>query len=73
MAEQLYKIHQIQKDARKEEATRFVYEALELAGVEITPAIQKIVDGSIEAAVNAMGSDYITVETGVSVEDATKE
>ena len=68
-AEQLYKINQIDKDARKEEATRFVNEALELAGVEITPAIQKIVDGSIEAAVNAMSHDYITLETGVLVEE----
>lgn len=71
-AEQLYKIHEIEKDARKDEATKFVYEALELAGVEITPAIQKIVDGSIEAAVNIMGRDTITIETGVELEEATE-
>lgn len=72
-AEQLYRVQQIPKEQRKEEATRFVYEALELAGVEITPAIQKIVDGSIEAAVSAARQDVFTIETGVTVEeDAAK-
>lgn len=54
-AEQLYIINTISKDERKEEATKFVYEALELAGIERTAAIDKIVDGAVEAAVLTLG------------------
>lgn len=59
-AEQLYIINTISKDERKEEATKFVYEALEIAGVERTAAIEKIVDGAVEAAVLTLGH---TVDT----------
>lgn len=54
-AEQLYIINTISKDERKEEATKFVYEALEIAGIERTAAIDKIVDGAVEAAVLTLG------------------
>lgn len=54
-AEQLYYINQIAKDERKEEATKFVCEALEIAGIERTAAIDKIIDGAVEAAVLALG------------------
>ena len=59
-AEQLYIINTISKDERKEEATKFVYEALEIAGIERTAAIEKIVDGAVEAAVLTLGH---TVDT----------
>lgn len=54
-AEQLYKIHQIEGDQRKAEATKFVYDNLEMAGIEITDQIKAIVDGCIEAAVLGLG------------------
>ena len=57
-AEQLYIIHKITGADRKTEATAFVYEALALAGIAISPAIDKIVDGAIEAAVLALGHEY---------------
>lgn len=54
-AQQLYHINQITGDERKAEAMKFVYDALELAGVERTAAIDKIIDGAVEAAVLALG------------------
>lgn len=63
-AEQLYIINTISKDERKEEATKFVYEALEIAGIERTAAIDKIVDGAVEAAVLALGHAEDTDSNG---------
>lgn len=54
-AEQLYYINQIDGEQRKQEATSFVEDALKLSGVEITPDIQKIIDGAIEASVYSIG------------------
>lgn len=54
-AEQLYFINGITKDQRKEEATKFVYDALKVSEIEITPQIEQIVSACIEAAVFAMG------------------
>jgi hypothetical protein len=56
-AEQLYIINQISGDGRKAEASKFVYDALTLAGIERNAAIDKIVDGAIEAAVLALGHE----------------
>lgn len=54
-AEQLYFINTIAKEDRKEEALKFVYNALELAKIERNEAIDKIVDGAVEAAVLSLG------------------
>lgn len=54
-AQQLYHINEISKDERKAEAVKFVYDALDLAGIERTTAIEKIVDGAVEAAVLGLG------------------
>jgi hypothetical protein len=56
-AEQLYIINQIGGTDRKAEASKFVYDALTLAGVERNAAIDKIIDGAIEAAVLALGHE----------------
>lgn len=53
-AEQLYKIGQIEKDARKSEAHAYVIEMLKLVDVEVTPEIEKIIDGAIEAGVQGL-------------------
>lgn len=65
-AEQLYYINEITGDQRKDEALKFVYQSLEIVGIEITPEVKAIVDGCIEAAVLALGhsSELISVETG---------
>lgn len=54
-AEQLYHINGITGDQRKAEATKFVYDALGVAKISITPEIEKIIDACIEAAVFVMG------------------
>lgn len=50
-AEQLYKANQISADARKAEAIQLTKDLLTAAKVEITPQIEKIIDGCVEAAV----------------------
>lgn len=54
-AEQLYKISQIEGDARKQAACQFAHKSLSLAGVQCTPELESILDGCIEAAVQQLG------------------
>lgn len=54
-AEQLCRINDIARDDRKQAATDFVYQSLRLSGYEITPEIEKITAGAIEAAVMGLG------------------
>jgi hypothetical protein len=56
-AEQLYIIDTITGPERNAEAKQFVYDALANAGIERTAAIDKIVDGAVEAAVLMLGHD----------------
>lgn len=60
-AEQLYKINEITGDERKLEAENFVYQSLELAGIEVTDQVRAIVDGCIEAAVLGLGHSVADV------------
>lgn len=53
-AEQLYKTSQIDKEARKEEATKFVNDMLKLAGVEITSELETVIAGAVEGAVSLL-------------------
>jgi len=53
-AEQLYKTRQIEADERKQAAAELVYEFIALAGMEVTPDVEKVVGGCIEAAVWAL-------------------
>lgn len=61
-AEQLYKTSQIAEEQRKEEATKFVYNAITAAGVEITDEMKKIIDGAIEAAVFALPKTHEEID-----------
>ncbi len=54
-AEQLYLIGRIKGDERKAAAIDFIRESLNLTGIEITPSIEKIIDGAVEASVLALG------------------
>ncbi len=54
-AEQLCRINDIARDDRKQAATDFVYQSLRMSGHEITPEIEKITAGAIEAAVMGLG------------------
>lgn len=49
-AEQLYKTSQIGKEERKDEATKFIKESLAIAGIEITPELEKVIEGAVEGA-----------------------
>lgn len=54
-AEQLYHIGQIQANQRKQEAKNFILDALKLAKIDVTPELDKVIDGAIEASVMALG------------------
>lgn len=54
-AEQLAHTNEIERDKRKEKAVEWTRNALKAAGYEITPEVEKIIAGSVEAAVLAMG------------------
>jgi hypothetical protein len=56
-AEQLYIIDTITGPERNAEAKQFVYDALANAGIERTAAIDKIIDGAVEAAVLMLGHE----------------
>ena len=54
-AEQLYMVNQITGPERKEEASEFVYSALNAAKIRRNAEIDEMVNGAIEAAVLALG------------------
>ena len=54
-AEQLYKVSQIEGDARKQVAREFAHKSLSMAGISCTPELESILDGCIEAAVQQLG------------------
>lgn len=53
-AERLYKTATIDANQRHAEATDFVLNALAAAGVEVTPEIQKVIEGAITGAVELL-------------------
>ena len=53
-AEQLYKASQLQADQRNTKANEIVGEALKVLNVEVTPSIQTVIDGAIEAEVRVL-------------------
>lgn len=58
-AEQLYIASQLPPDQRKEKAKETIYAALKLSNVNITPELEKVIDGAIEAEVLALGHTKI--------------
>ena len=50
-AEQLYKSGQLDKDARKEEAVKYIEDILKLSNIEITDDIEKLINATIESSV----------------------
>lgn len=54
-AEQLYHIGELKDEERKQEAKDYIKNILQLAKVEITPEVEKIIDGAIEASVLELG------------------
>ena len=70
-AEQLYKVSTIEADQRKESATELVYSCLAEAGIEVNDNIRKIVDGAIEAAVQALPKTHVTTEVTTATPENT--
>ena len=54
-AEQLYKTSKLEKDERNNKAKEQIYSLLEMLNVKRTTEIDKIIDGTIEAEVFALG------------------
>ena len=50
-AEQLYNIGQLDPSQRKAAAREYIVGAVNLAGVKVTPEVEKLIDGAIEAEV----------------------
>jgi hypothetical protein len=71
-AEQLYKIGELQKDERKNEARDYVNNALKLVGVEVTPELQKVIDGAIQASVSLLPKTH-DENLGIQEQTVTSE
>jgi len=54
-AEQLFIIGQLAPEKRKEEARKFITDAVTLAGVVVTPEVERLIDGVIESEVLKLG------------------
>ena len=54
-AEQLTHIGQLDPAQRKEAARLYIHDAVKLMGVEVTPEVEKLIDGAIEAEVLEIG------------------
>ena len=68
-AEQLLKIGKIEdKDKRKEEAQKYIMDAMGFIGVEITPQVERLVEGALQAEVNALGHKAIEKPPDVTAE-----
>ena len=54
-AEQLYHIGELDPAKRKEAARQYVIDVAKLTGIEITPEVERLIDGAIEAEVLELG------------------
>ena len=71
-AEQLLKIGKIEdKDKRKEEAQKYIMDAMSFIGVDITPKVERLIEGATQAAVNALGHKATDNPTDETPESAT--
>lgn len=61
-AEQLYNTSKLEKEERNDKAKEQVYTILKIMGIERTPEINKIIDGSIEAEVLALGHTPVDIK-----------
>jgi len=60
-AEQLYKVGKLRGDERKQAAKNYVYDTLKLMEVEVTPEVERLVDGAIENNVLDLGHKPVMV------------
>ena len=54
-AEQLYLIGELEPGERKEAARKYIEEAVGIMGIEVTPEVERLIEGAIENEVLALG------------------
>ena len=57
----MYKLDKLPADEREAAARKYIAETAQVFGVEMTPEVEKLVDGALQASVNAMGHSANTV------------
>ena len=69
-AEQLYNIGELPKEERKAAAREYIIDTLNLMNVEVSPEVERVIDGAIEAEVLGLKShdNFLTVEEIVELE-----
>ena len=71
-SEQLLKSQQLSADQRKANAEDIVKSCLTSAGLTVTPDLEKIIDGAIEAAVLALPKTNVPAESSKPAQAATE-
>lgn len=61
-AEQAYKDAQCEADERKSVAKKYTIDCLNLAGIEVTEDIEKLIDGALEAAVFVLPKTHNVID-----------
>lgn len=64
-AEQLYHIGQLEAGDRKDEAYKYITDSLKLIGVDITPEVDRVIEGAIQAEVLGLGHKSDTIKNDV--------
>lgn len=54
-AEQLYHVGKLEGEQRNDEARKYILDSLGIIGIEVTPEIERVIDGAIEAEVLNLG------------------
>ena len=73
-AEQLYNIGQLKPEDRKAAAREYIIDTLNLMNVEVTPEVERVIDGAIEAEVLGLKQFApVIIEHGTLLEESTAE
>jgi len=72
-AEQLYNIGQLEPGERKDAARQYVTQAVALMGVAVTPEVEKLIDGAIEAEVLELGHRVELKALGLGTDEFASE
>lgn len=71
-AEQLYKAGTVTKEQRKEQAVQLVVNCLTAANIEVTPDVQKVIEGCVEAEVFALPQTHTSENKERYTQDAAQ-
>jgi len=65
-AEQLYKLDKLPAEEREAAARKYIADTAQVFGVEMTPEVNALIDGAIQASVNALGHEPKYIDTYIS-------